>query len=60
MKEVNPKQHIHKEWLAVRDARDKARKLIDEDPCHPYRRKLVNEWRELFDQEAELYAKLTA
>ncbi len=60
MKEVNPKQQIHKNWLAVKDARDKVWKCIDEDPCHPNRRKLVKEWQELVDQEAALYVKLTA
>ena len=59
MKEVNPKQQIHKDWLAVRDARDKVWKRIDEELCHPNRKKLIKEWQELFDQEAVLYAKLT-
>lgn len=59
MKEVNPKKKIHEDWLEVKAARDEARRRIDEEPGHPYRKRLVQEWNELFEKEAELYKQLT-
>lgn len=59
MKEVNPKQQIHKEWLEVKAAREKAWRHIDKNPCYPYRKRLVQEWNELVEKEAELYKQLT-
>ena len=59
MKEVNPKQQIQKEWLEVKAARVKTEKTLDEEPGHPYRRRLVQEWNELLEKEAELYKQLT-
>lgn len=56
---MNPKKKIHEDWLEVKAARDEAWVRIDKDPCHPYRKQLIQEWKELFDKEVKLYNQLT-
>jgi len=60
MEEVNLKAQIHKDWIAVKAAREEKEKwLNEEDFGDPRRRATVKEWNELLDRERDLYKALT-